>query len=71
MTQFNNLQPKPIWDFFSQILTIPRPSDQEELVRAHLIEFAQNRGLDHEVDSAGNLMIRKKATPGMEKRQSV
>ncbi|MFO7617884.1 MAG: aminoacyl-histidine dipeptidase [Bacteroidales bacterium] len=71
MTQFSALQPQPLWNFFHSILAIPRPSDQEELIRNYLVDFAVERNLGYELDQAGNLMIRKAATPGMEGRQSV
>jgi dipeptidase D len=71
MSVFRNLKPEPVWQFFEDILKIPRPSNEEEKIREYLVDFAQSRSLDHQVDKAGNLIIRKGAAPGMENRKSV
>jgi dipeptidase D len=71
MSDLSNLEPKNVWKFFTEVLTIPRPSDHEEQIRSFLIDFAQVRNLSFETDAAGNLMIRKGATAGMENAKSV
>lgn len=71
MSDFNNLLPKELWQFFSDILEIPRPSDHESRIRDHLLEFARKNKLYSAVDKAGNLIIRKPAIPGLENNKSV
>jgi dipeptidase D len=62
---------KEVFRFFSEINNVPRPSGKPDKIISYLTRFAQERGLAHEVDNAGNVIIRKKATPGMEDRQGV
>jgi len=65
------LAPAGIWNNFRNITRIPRPSKKE----ARIIEFVRKFGADHaletHVDKAGNIIIRKPATPGMENRKGV
>lgn len=63
MTQ---LQPKAVFDCFAQLNAVPRPSKREEKVQAFLMKFGQDLGLDTQIDAAGNILIKKPATPGME-----
>ncbi len=60
------LEPAGLWKHFESVLAIPRPSDHEEKIRTFLEGFAQSLGLEHETDKAGNLLIRKPASAGME-----
>jgi dipeptidase D len=71
MSSLNDLKPRMIWHYFQEILKIPRPSDHEEQIRNYLIEFAISRGFYHKTDGAGNLVIRKDATKGMESAPAV
>jgi len=43
----------------------------EKKLRDHLIEWATKRSIAHEVDGAGNLILRKPASPGHEKNDGV
>ena len=70
MNAIKQLKPLELWGAFHNILTIPRPSHKEEMIRDYLISFAADHHLDHEVDQTGNLIIRKSATPGYGNRQS-
>lgn len=45
------------YQYFKEILTIPRPSKQEEKIRSHLIEWATGRGYTSRVDHVGNLIV--------------
>lgn len=65
------LRPTEVFKFFSEINQVPRPSGKPAKIIAYLTKFAENRNLEHEVDKAGNVIIRKPATPGMEDRQGV
>ena len=66
-----NLEPKGLWKNFYELTQIPRPSKKEEKVVAFLKEFGEKLGLETIVDSVGNVIIRKPATPGYEDRMGV
>jgi len=60
------LAPPLVWKHFATLCAIPRPSKHEARLRQHLADWAESRGLRHEIDAAGNLLLRKPATPGCE-----
>lgn len=55
-------QAQEVWYFFEQISAIPRPSKKEELIKHYIHKLSQQHGFDCEVDRAGNLWLRKKAS---------
>jgi len=71
MTELINLEPLALWTHFKEVLAIPRPSDHEEQIRNYLIDFAGIHKLSHDTDQAGNLVIRKPASPGKETHTGV
>ncbi|OGT06409.1 MAG: cytosol nonspecific dipeptidase [Gammaproteobacteria bacterium GWF2_41_13] len=71
MSNLNQLEPKSVWGYFSQLCDIPRPSKHEEKISLFLESFGKNLGLETIRDQAGNVIIRKPATPGMENRRMV
>lgn len=71
MSAIHELQPRALWQHFSAICDIPHPSFHEEQIREHLIGFAKEHNLQWQSDAAGNVIIRKQATPGMENRVGV
>jgi len=71
MTQIKDIQPTEVWSIFDQILQIPRPSNHEEKIQEWAFNFGKSLGLETSKDEAGNVIIRKPATPGMEKRKGV
>ena len=60
------LEPKAVFDCFAQINRVPRPSKHEEEMVAFLENFGKSLNLETIVDDAGNVLIRKPATPGYE-----
>ncbi len=62
----NELKPQSVFEHFALINKIPRPSKHEEKMIEFLKEFGQKRNLETKVDSTGNVIIRKKASPGYE-----
>ncbi len=60
------LQPPTVWAHFAKLCAIPRPSLHEAALREHLIGWAQTRGIAAIIDSAGNLILKKPASPGCE-----
>ena len=65
------LQPAIVFDCFSEVNKVPRPSKKEEKMIAFLRKFGEELGLPTEVDETGNVIIRKPATKGYENRQTV
>lgn len=65
------LEPKVVFDCFSEINKVPRPSKKEEKIIAFLTEFGKGLGLPTKVDETGNVCISKPATPGHEHRKTV
>lgn len=63
---FAGLQPEPIWRHFAAITRIARPSGHEEAMAAHVIAWAQQRGLRTRRDATGNLVVDVPATKGRE-----
>lgn len=66
MTTIRDLQPKAIWNYFADLCEIPRPSYHEQGVVDYLMAFAKQNHLEAEIDDTGNVIIRKKASVGME-----
>ena len=66
-----HLEPAGIWQCFSKINSIPRPSKREEKIIRFMTGFGQSLGLDTYRDPTGNVIIKKPASPGMENRMPV
>jgi dipeptidase D len=66
-----DLEPQDVFQNFYDITQIPRTSGHTEEIRAFLVSFGQDLGLETIVDDVGNVIIRKPAAPGLENRQGV
>jgi dipeptidase D len=66
-----NLQPHQVWAHFATLCTIPRASLHEAALIDHLIGWAEARGITALVDPAGNLILKKPASPGCEGQPGV
>lgn len=66
-----NLQPSDVFKCFAQVNQIPRPSKKEEQMIDFLLDFGKKLNLETRRDDAGNVIICKPATPGMEDRQTI
>ena len=66
-----DLKPASVFYYFEEVCHVPRPSKKEGKIRAFLINFAREHGLEYKTDEAGNVLIRKEATPGMERCKTV
>ena len=66
-----DLQPQLVWQFFAEICNVPRPSKKEEKIIKLLFAFAEAHDLDIKQDNAGNVLISKPASPGMENHKTV
>ncbi len=65
------LEPKALWNHFSDLNAVPRPSKKEERVIAFMKAYGEKLGLPTIVDEAGNVIIKKPATKGMEDKITV
>ena len=71
MSDIRQLEPKALWKHFYSLTQVPRPSGKIEPVGSFLADFGKSLGLETLRDEAGNVLVRKPATPGMENRKSV
>ena len=69
--EVRSLEPHALWNHFADLNAVPRPSKKEERVIAFMVGFGKKLGLETVVDSIGNVIVKKPATPGMENRQTV
>ena len=71
MNDIQNLNPQCVWKNFHALTKVPRPSGHVEKVQQFLLDFAAQVGVEAFKDPAGNIVMRKPATPGMENRKGV
>jgi dipeptidase D len=60
------LTPEVFWRAFAEISRIPRPSGHEQRCAAFVLDRAKALALEARQDSAGNVVVRKPASPGRE-----
>jgi dipeptidase D len=70
-TEIKNLDPAVLWEIFYDLTQIPRPSKMEYKAVIFAKEYGEELGLKTHVDKTGNVIIRKPASPGYEKRKGV
>lgn len=66
-----DLEPKALWNHFSDLNEVPRPSKKEERVIEFVKNFGEGLGLPTIVDHAGNVIIKKPGTVGREKETPI
>ena len=66
-----NLQPQCVWKNFYALTQVPRPSGHLEKIQQFLLDFGKECGVYAVKDPAGNIHMRKPATPGMENRKGI
>lgn len=71
MSEIKNLQPQAVWKNFDLLTQVPRPSGHLEKVQKFLLDWAAAHGIEARQDKAGNILMHKPATPGMEDRKVV
>lgn len=64
--EITELNPKLVWKNFYALTRIPRPSGHTAAVANYLVEFGKRIGVEAFIDNAGNVVMRKAATPGYE-----
>jgi dipeptidase D len=65
------LAPRPIWERFSAITKIPRPSKHEEKAVEHVLGIAKQHGFETKRDATGNVVLKVPASAGREKAKTV
>ncbi|MCU0473589.1 MAG: aminoacyl-histidine dipeptidase [Bacteroidales bacterium] len=71
MSDIRKLEPKQVWNLFHEITQIPHPSKKEKRIVEFVVKYGKEHKLETIVDKIGNVIIRKPATKGMEKRKGV
>lgn len=62
-----DLKPEIVWRFFHEVTQVPRPSKKEGKIIEYLEAFAKKYNVSIKKDEAGNILMSKPATPGLEK----
>lgn len=70
-SNIKNLEPSALWNHFSDLNAVPRPSKKEERVIQFMVDFGNQLQLATFVDKVGNVIIKKPATAGMEDRKTI
>ena len=65
------MESKQVFEIFSQICQVPRPSKHEERISQWLQSFAAAHGIECIADEAMNVIMRVPATPGYEDHEGV
>ena len=71
MSEIANLKPAAIWRNFHALTQVPRPSGHLEKIQQFLLDWAKEHNVEAFQDPAGNIVMRKPATPGYEDRKVV
>ncbi len=66
-----NIEPTSLWNNFADLNAVPRPSKKEERVIQFIKAFGEKLNLPTHIDEAGNVIIKKPATKGLEDRVTV
>lgn len=67
----HSLQPQEVWRNFAKVCSVPHPSHHLEQITKLVVDFGKSLGLETLTDKAGNVLIRKPATAGMEGRKVI
>lgn len=67
----NDLQPKEVFRFFCEICRIPHGSYNIDAISDYLVAFAKERNLEVRQDQLKNIIIKKPATEGYEKEETL
>jgi len=71
MSVIENLKPKLVWKHFDEIRKIPHCSKHEEKIRECVLDFAKQHNIKSKTDKAGNVVLLKPASQGMEGKPTV
>ncbi|HUL44971.1 MAG TPA: aminoacyl-histidine dipeptidase [Bacteroidota bacterium] len=65
------LKPSLVWKYFAEISRIPRGSKNEKAIGDYVVSTAKKLGLDARKDKVGNVVVRKGASSGMDRKRSI
>jgi len=68
---YDSLKEKKLFENFSSVSSVPRSSGKEDGIRAFLLKWANENGIEAETDAIGNVIMRKPATKGKESVPSI
>ncbi|MBQ8351296.1 MAG: aminoacyl-histidine dipeptidase [Clostridia bacterium] len=63
--------PREVFSIFEEFCALPHPSRNTKAATDYCVRFAKAHGLAYRTDEAGNVIIRKPATPGKETAPTV
>ncbi|MBQ6693668.1 MAG: aminoacyl-histidine dipeptidase [Bacteroidaceae bacterium] len=66
-----DLQPREVWKHFESLTQVPRPLGHLEKIQKFLLDFGKSINVETWQDEAGNIIMRKPATPGLEGRKGI
>lgn len=66
-----DLEPRAVWKNFEALTQVPRPSGHLQKVQQFLLDFGKSINVETWQDEAGNIIMRKPATPGLEARKGI
>ena len=66
-----DLEPRAVWKHFEALTQVPRPSGHLEKIQKFLLDFGKSINVQTWQDEAGNIIMRKPATPGLEARKGI
>lgn len=68
---FGEYEPRNVLKKFYEVSQIPRGTGDMERISAHVLAWAEGLGLEAERDEVNNVLVRKPASKGMEKHETV
>ena len=71
ISPIRKLEPVSLWNHFSDLNAVPRPSKKEERVIEFMVNFGEKLQLKTLVDGVGNVIITKPATKGFENKKTI
>ena len=71
MSALDSLEPGLLWERFSELTRIARPSKEEGPAREHVLAWAADRSFDAQVDAEGNVVVGIPASAGREQAPAV
>jgi dipeptidase D len=67
----DTLEPSLLWKYFNELCKIPRPSKGEQHVSSFIQQTARKLNLEVQIDSIGNVLVKKDASSKRKSRQTV
>ena len=71
MSTLDSIEPGLLWERFSELTRIARPSKEEGPAREHVLAWAAGRSFDAQVDAEGNVVVGIPASAGRQRAPAV